>query len=177
MELTEKDMDAMTAMMVVYLHAAERCVQVIENHYTNLQRKTDEYKRAVKLYGKGRVEQQLAKNVKECFRHDKKWNLSELLRLGKAFHYHMDKLTEVSVIKTVAADATDEEKAEAARHSMLMFDDQSKDVGNLMRVAAYMYNLPDEQDMLRLISTLKLWAKADTISPELINKIEEMAGR
>lgn len=180
--MTEYDIDCITAMMVVCLHAAERCVQDIELHYMAEQRKTKEYQQMVKLFGKAGAEQRLGKIVQEVFRHDKKWQLSELLRIGKQFHAQMEKLQGpafISVKRNIPKDATAEERAaieaenaQRTKEDMLRFDDLQRDISTMMYVAAAMYNITKE-DETRVLSTLKLYAnKGNTFSQELLDHFE-----
>ena len=171
--LEERDLDVLSAMMTIFLHAAEQCVSMVELHYQNQNRKSQEYNQLVKARGKAYAEQVLGKLVRDCFRHDKKWDFNELMRLGTAFKRQMDRLTDVSVHKSVSKDATEEEKAEAAMATMRMFDDQRHYVAQLLYVASMMFNL-DETAALKHISTLKLLTKNGTIiNQSLIDRFEE----
>lgn len=181
--LTTYDIDCLTAMMVEYLHGAEQCVQMIELHYAAQERQKKEYKQLAKLRGKAYADKVLGEVVRKCFRHDKQWQLSELLRLGKAFHHQMEKLQGPAFISSKLAipkDATDEERqaiakenAERATTDALRFDDCLSDLQKLMYVHAMMYNL-DEQDTVKILSQLKLYSnKGNTFRPALIERFAE----
>lgn len=180
-DFNEYDIDCITAMMVVYLHAAERCVQMVELYYTEQQRLTKEYQQLVKLRGKGYAEQMLGHLIQQTFRHDKKWQLSELLRLGKAFHYQMEKLQGPAFLsekKSIPEGATEEERAaiakenaERAKKDILRFDDLQRDISEQMYIAAMVYNI-NEEEKTKILSTLKLYSNKGTlIRQQVIDKL------
>jgi len=65
MKLTEKDIDQLTAAMFIFVHAAERVVRELAQHYEAIDRDSQQYKQFVKIYGKLRADQWLRETEKQ----------------------------------------------------------------------------------------------------------------
>lgn len=158
--LSETDLDILSGMMIVFLRAAEKCMQMIELHYEAEYRAGNEYKQYCKLYGKAYVDSVLAAKVQKIIRGDERNKLGQLLKRAKDFHTAMDTLVD-SGMKAHNDHCTDVQAFDAIMH----------DSNFLCYLYALTGNCNGKDDELKILSTIKAFAKDGRVSDNLLNKL------
>jgi cation transport regulator ChaB len=51
-DMTERDIDMLSNMMLIFFHAGEKCLQIVEEHFVKEHRASQEYKEIKKRVGK-----------------------------------------------------------------------------------------------------------------------------
>lgn len=157
-QLTNEELDVLSGMMVVFMHSAERCIQIMEKHYTAQYQAGSNYKQLVRKVGKPRADEIVKGTVQRIVRGDKRNNLRKLLDTAAAFHKHMDNLTETAI--------TCHDKNTTF---VQMFDHLQHDINYLCRIYSLMANCNGEDDEIKLESTIKAMAKGDRCSQRVID--------
>jgi hypothetical protein len=160
--LTETDLDVLSGMMIIFLHSAERIIRIIELEYERRYQEGTEYKRLCRLHGKAAVDAMMGAKVKEVIRGDERNKLGKILKAAKEFHLHMETLNE-SGRKAHRSDVTEWETFDAIIH----------DVNVLCYMYGLMGNSTTDDDELKILSTLKLLAKGDRVSPRVMARLKE----
>lgn len=160
--LTNDEVDTLSGMMIVFMHAAERCLQLCENHYEAEYRAGKEYMYLRKRYGKIAADEILHKQVKRVIRGDERNKLGKILEAADRFHKAMESLSG----RAIALHVDEVNDMEA-------FDHLLHDVNFLCYAYALMANCKEDKDELRIISSLKIMAKGDSVSDNLLNILKE----
>lgn len=158
--LSETDLDILSGMMIVFLRAAEKCMQMIELNYEAEYRAGAEYKRYCKMYGKAAVDSRLKDTVRKLVRGDERNKLGQLLKRAKDFHTAMDTLVD-SGMKAHNDHCTDVQAFDAIMH----------DSNFLCYLYALTGNCNGKDDELKILSTIKTFAKEGRVSENLLNKL------
>lgn len=159
--LTNADIDVVSGMMVIFMHAAEKCLQIVENNYFAEYQAGAEYKRLSKQYGKAIVDKVAKQQVKRIVRGDERNKLGKLLRTAELFHQQMESLTETAY-KSHDRSMTDGGAMSAIVH----------DVNYLCLLYALMGNCDGKDDEIKIISTVKAFAKGKRVSEQVLAKFE-----
>ena len=158
--LSRKDADILSGMMVIFMRAAEKCLQMLELNYEAEYRAGEEYKRYCKMYGKAAVDSRLKDTVRKLVRGDERNKLGRLLKIADDFHKAMDCLVE-SGMCSHSDNCTDVQAFDAIMH----------DANFLCYLYALTGNCNKEDDEIKIISTVKALAKDTRISDNLLNKL------
>ena len=164
MELTIEEIKTLESMFIVEMHSAERIFRVIENGLENIYRQSKDYKKLVKQYGKAAADKITKEYTHRVLTQDETYNIGKLLEECKTLHYYMDRLT-------AAAIAIDPNAEDKGRKEMEMFDALQSDSNQLAYIHALLSNVPD-QDMLKVISTLKVLAKDHSVSQAILKELK-----
>ena len=164
MELTIEEIKTLESMFIVEMHSAERIFRVIENGLENIYRQSKDYKKLVKQYGKAAADKIAQEYTHRVLTQDETYNIGKLLEECKTLHYYMDRLT-------AAAIAIDPNAEDKGRKEMEMFDALQSDSNQLAYIHALLSNVP-EQDMLKVISTLKVLAKDHSVSQAILKELK-----
>lgn len=160
-KLTSEDIDVLSGMIIIFLHSAERCLQLIELAKEDDYRIGADYKRYVKLYGKAHIDNIVKKKVKEIVRGEQRLQLGKLLEKGKEFHLMMKKISQAGMVAH-REDVTDADAFDAIIH----------DTNVLCYMYALMGNCLTDEDEMKLISTIKVLAKGNRVSDRIISRLE-----
>lgn len=159
---TNEELDALSGMIVVFLHAVERTVRMVASHYEAEYRAKDEYKRYCKMYGQSVVEARLGKVSESFVRNDERNKIGLLIRRAESFLAAMEPFTE----RTVSLHRDDVS-------TMENFDALMNDANLISYLYALYANCPGEKDALKIVSTMKILAKRKTISQRLLDQLAE----
>lgn len=154
--LTKQECDVLTGMMIVFMHAAERCVQVLESHFENEYKRGADYNRLRKAYGKARADEIVAKTVTKILRGNERNNIGKLLETAQRFRHQMENLTDTAV------QAHDERTT-----FVQMFDHLQHDANYLCHIYTYIINCTGANDELMIESTLKTLARGERCSEKI----------
>jgi len=158
--LTQQDLDQLCGMMIIFLHSAERIVQMIELAYDEQYRNCRDYQKLVKLYGQPNADTIVKASVRKVIRNDERLNLSRLLKIGQDFHKAMERITNEGM------------KAHAENGSEIAnFNAIEHDTNLLCYIYALMANVPDGDD-IKLLSTLKVLAKEQRVSDRILDRLK-----
>ena len=160
--LTDTDLDVLSGMMVIFLHSAERIIEIMELEYERRYRAGKEYKQYVKRFGKAKTDELVRQEVKRVVRGDERNQLGKLLRIGNDFH------KAIEVLNKTARNAHKEGVTEWDS-----FDAIIHDVNMLCYIYGLIGNCPSDDDEIKLLSTLKLLAKGDRVSPRVMARLKE----
>lgn len=163
-QLTLSDIKTLESMFIVEMHSAERIFRVIENGLANIYRESKDYKKLVKQYGKAAADKIVKDYTHSVLTQDETYNIGKLLEECKTLHYYMDRLT-------AAAIAIDPNAEDKGRKEMEMFDALRADSNQLAYVHALLSNVP-ESDMIKVISTLKVLAKDNSVSTAILEELK-----
>lgn len=158
--LSRKDADILSGMMVIFMRAAEKCLQMLELNYEAEYRAGAEYKRHCRIYGKAAVDSRLKDTVRKLVRGDERNKLGRLLKIADDFHKAMDCLVE-SGMSSHSDNCTDVQAFDAIMH----------DANFLCYLYALTGNCNNGDDEIKIISTVKALAKDTRISDNLLNKL------
>lgn len=159
--LSDQDLDVLSGMLIIFLHAAEKVVSIIENNKALEYMAGSEYKYYCKLYGKARTDQVVKEQARKIIRGDKRLDLGNLLATAKKLHQMMEKVTSEGMIAH-SEEISDVQAFNAIEH----------DVNFLVYMYGIMGNVDCDNDELKLISTLKAMAKGHRVSDNLLSKLE-----
>lgn len=159
--LSETDIDVLSGMMIIFLHAAEKCIRTMELHYEAEYRAGNDYKKLCKMYGKPQADRILREQTRKVIRGDERNKLGKILRVAEDFHKHMESLTE-SGMKSHRQDTTDCDAFDAIQH----------DTNFLCYLYALMGNCIGADDELKIISATKALAKGDRVSENVLEKMK-----
>ena len=164
MTLTIEDIKTLESMFIVEMHSAEHIFRVIENGLANIYSQSKDYKKLVKQYGKAAADKIAKDYTHSVLTQDETYNIGKLLEECKTLHYYMDRLT-------AAAIAIDPNAEDKGRKEMEMFDALRADSNQLAYVHALLSNVP-ESDMIKVISTLKVLAKDNSVSTAILEELK-----
>lgn len=159
--LTETDIDVLSGMMIIFLHAAEKCIRTMELHYEAEYRAGKDYKKLCKIYGKPRADQIVKEQTRKVIRGDERNKLGKILKTAEDFHKHMESLTE-SGMKAHTEDTNDCKTFDAIQH----------DTNFLCYLYALMGNCIGADDELKIISTIKALAKGTRVADNVLEKFK-----
>ncbi len=159
--LNKHDLDRATALMIIFFHAGERMMRLVEEHYEAEYRAGDDYRKLSKIYGKVQADAIVKKMTREIIRGDERMKLGRILKHIESIHTLMDGVTTTGI--TVHSDDT------TAADS---FDALMHDAKQACYISALMTNIREE-DMLKAVSTLKILAKDKNVSHELLEMLEQ----
>lgn len=157
-QLTDKDRDVLSAMMITFFHAAERCLQEIERDYAEEYRRGAEFKRLAKKLGTARAMVEVDGATRRIIRGDERNRLGKILDAGKRLHYEMERLTE-SAARAHQKDVSD----------IQAFDALMSDANLLCRMAAYMGNFPDNDAVVKAEAMMQLLGKKKSVSTKIVD--------
>lgn len=155
---TEKDLDKIYGMMLIFAHAMERCLSLAEMHYAAEYRGSNDYKRLCKAYGKAYAGEIVRRGAHKVISHDKKHKFGEIIAQAKRLYTMMEKVSETAMV-SCENNAGLGEAYDALHH----------DVNFLCKIYALMGNCTGEDDEIKLMSTVKMLAKGDRISERVID--------
>ena len=158
--LSDVDIDVLSGMMTIFMHAADKCLRLIELHYKAEYRASEAYKRNCKQYGKAAVEMVMDYQTRKVVRHDDKLKLGRLIKQAEDFHRTIDSLTDRAMVAH-NAEISDIESFNALEH----------DINYLCYMYALMGNCIGADDELKLLSTIKMMAKGDRVSDNVLSKL------
>ena len=158
--LSDDDLDVLSGMMIIFMHSAEKCLQIMERHYEAEYRAGNDYKSLCKLYGKSQAERILGEQVKRLIRGDERCNLGKILRTADMFHKQMETLTNTAM-SSHSDDITDIQSFDAIEH----------DINFLCYCYALMGNCNGADDEIKILSTVKALAKGDRVSDNVLTKL------
>ncbi len=159
--LTDDELDVLSGMMIIFMHSFEKLLSMTELHYEAQYRASKEYKQFVRMYGKAYVDNQLKEKVRNIVRGDDRNKLGKVLKAAKEFHREMENLTQ-SGVASHKEGITDADSLSAIVH----------DVNFLCYAYALMANTTRDDDEIKILSTLKLLAKGNRVSENLMNKLK-----
>lgn len=160
-DMTEKDIDMLSNMMLIFFHAGEKCLQIVEDHFVKEHRASQEYKEIKKRVGKIAADEILKTHVKDVLRHDMKFKYGEVIKRAEQLKQMMDTIT----LASIGASAKDIDSAEA-------YDLLHHDVNWLCKFYAYVTNITSESDAVKLESAVKMYAKGNMISEKIMDKFD-----
>lgn len=163
--LTREDIDVLSEFMIVFMHAAEKCLQVIELHCQLEYMAGQEYKYYCKQYGKARTDAIVRKQVQKVIRGDERSKLGNIIKKADEFHKSMESLFDTA-IKAHDKDRTDADSLNGLMH----------DVNFLCYCYALMCNCPKDEDEIKLLSTVKAMAKGKQVSDNVLEKLKILYG-
>jgi hypothetical protein len=160
-QFTDVDFDVLSGMMIIFLNAAERIIQMIELQYEQQYRAGNDYKYYCKLYGKARADEVLRQQVRRVVRGDERNKIGKIIKAAKDFHYHMKSLNQQAV------QSKPDNKEEWQMQDCIIHDSN---------VLCYMYaligNCDSDDAEIKIISTLKALAKGHRVSDRIINRLK-----
>lgn len=159
--LTDTDLDVLSGMMIIFMHSAERIIQMIEFAYEEQYRAGNDYKYYCKLYGKARADMEVHKQTQKIIRGDERNKLGKILKAAKDFHYHMQALTKSG--------------SEAHREGIADWQAQDAivhDVNKLCYMYALIGNCPTDEDEIKIMSTIKILAKDNRVSERILERLK-----
>ncbi len=159
--LSETDIDVLSGMMIIFLKAAEKCIQTMELHYEAEYRAGKEYKAYCKLYGKAVTDAIVSKQVRKVIRGDERNRLGKILQAASEMHRQMDYLVD-SGMQAHPDNITTEQAFDAMQH----------DTNFLCYLYALMGNCNGKDDEIKIISTIKAFAKGDRVSDNVLDKMK-----
>jgi len=158
-KLTDQDIDTVTAAMFVMIAGAERCAQVLYNHHEQLYRDSVDYQKLVKSVGRMAADQWVRETSRKVVRQAKKGMLGEWLDTAKVLLAKSERCTEVGICSckdpTIGADEL---------FNALLNDSQA-----ILRIFLRYGNM-DNEDMIKLESTMKAFARRKAVPEELITE-------
>ena len=160
--LTDTDLDVLSGMMVIFLHSAERIIKIMEMEYERRYRAGKEYKQYVKRFGKAKTDELVKQEVRRVVRGDERNQLGKILKAGKDYQRLIE------VLNKTARNAHKEGVTEWDS-----FDAIIHDVNMLCYIYGLIGNCPNDDDEIKLLSTLKLLAKGDRVSPRVLARLKE----
>lgn len=160
--LTDTDLDVLSGMMVIFLHSAERIIEIIELEYERRYRAGKEYKQYIKQLGKAATDEIVKREVKHIVRGDERNQLGRILKAGKDFHRLIEVLNKTA--RNSHKDGVTEWDS---------FDAIIHDVNILCYIYGLIGNCPNDDDEIKLLSTLKLMAKGDRVSERVLARLKE----
>lgn len=143
--ITEHEADIASAGMEVMIHAAERFIEVLCQHYEQKIRERDEYKQLRKLYGKARADEYVRKLNRRMLMQDEKMRLGEWVHTARTLLAKTDRCTEVGMACKKHEDVSAGE----------MFSALQNDANAMCRLFLYYGNIPEE-NMVKMESTMKV---------------------
>ena len=162
--MTIEDLKTLESLFIVEMHSAERIFRLIESGMETIYRESKDYKALVKKHGKPAADQIVRHYTHQVLTQDEQYNIGQLLKVCKTLHHYMDRLTIAGIEMNPGTKDKGRKEAE-------MFDALQSDSNQLAYVHALLSNVP-EQDMLRVISTLKVLAKDKMVSDQIIDRLK-----
>lgn len=159
--LSDQDLDVLSGMLIIFLHAAEKVVNVIETNKALEYMAGNEYKYYCRMYGKARTDEVVKQQARKVIRGDKRLELGNLLATAKKLHQQMEKITNEGMTAH-SEDISDVRAFDAIEH----------DANFLVYMYGIMGNVDGDNDEIKLISTLKAMAKGHRVSDNLLSKLE-----
>ena len=159
--LSNDDLDVLSSMMVVFMHAAEKCLLIMETHYELEYMAGKEYQYYCKRYGKALTDAIVRKQTKRIIRGDERNQLGRIIKTAKDFQLSMEKLFDTA-IKSHSKETTDVDSLNHLMH----------DVNFLCYLYALMANCNGKDDEIKLVSTVKALAKGDRVSDNVLDKLK-----
>ncbi len=160
--LSNDEINVLSGMMIIFMHAAERCVRLMEQHYEAEYRAGADYKRICKALGRAKTDEIVRQQTKKIVRGDERNNIGRLLKLAADFENAMERLT-LSGIRAHSEDTTEVQAFDAIIH----------DVDYLCYLYALMVNCNGKDDEIKITSALKALAKGDRVSDRLLNMFNQ----
>ena len=162
--MTIEDIKTLESLFIVEMHSAERIFRLIETGMETIYRESKDYKALVKRHGKPAADQIVRHYTHRVLSQDEQFNIGQLLKVCKTLHHYMDSLTIAGIEMNPGTEDKGRKEAE-------MFDALQADSNQLAYVHALLSNVP-ESDMLRVISTLKVFAKDHSVSPAILEELK-----
>ena len=162
--LTLQDIKTLESLFIVEMHSAERIFRLIETGMETIYRESKDYKALVKKHGKPAADQIVRHYTHQVLTQDEQYNIGQLLKVCKTLHHYMDRLTIAGIEMNPGTKDKGRKEAE-------MFDALQADSNQLAYVHALLSNVP-EQDMLKVISTLKVLAKDHSVSDQILEELK-----
>lgn len=160
-QFTDVDFDVLSGMMIIFMNAAERIIQMIELQYELQYRSGNDYKYYCKLYGKAKADEVVKQTVRKIVRGDERNKIGKILKAAKDFHYHMKALNKTAT-----------ESGPAHKQEWQVQDDIVHDSNILCYMYALIGNCDSDDAEIKIISTLKALAKGHRVSDRIINRLK-----
>ena len=160
-KLNIQDRDSIGTMFIVAVHMAERWLSMVEMSYLHEYQESEDYRQLVKRYGKTQADQICGSQCRRIIRQDEKMQINRLLKAAKDFHLAMERVSQHAI-------------DHGTRDLCTNFDDLQDDVALMTYIQALIRNIEESDDILRIISTLKLYGKQrENVSQRIMDRITE----
>jgi hypothetical protein len=159
--LTDTDLDVLSGMLIIFLHSAERIIQLMELEYDQRYRASREYKELCRKHGKLQVDHMLKTKVREIVRGDERHKLGKILKSAKEFHMHMETLNKAGR-EAHSSNVTELDAFDAIEH----------DKNFLCYMYALLANCLTDEDELKVLSWVKLIAKGTRVSDRILERLK-----
>lgn len=156
-QLTQDDADQITAAMFCMIHSAEAALNKLVQYYEDLDSNSDKFKYLCKQMGTARAKQWLHEQEFKIVTHVKKQALGRWLKTAHELQQVTELCTDVGLCSAHDGVTTGD-----------LFDALLHD-SNLMVRIFLLYGNMDNQDIVKLESTLKAFAKRDAVSQDVID--------
>lgn len=161
-ELTDDDLDVLSAHEIIFAHAMKRVVGIIEMAYQRRYQKSKQYNELRKTLGKSAADKIAKNGVHRMYSGDQLYQIGRIIKVAEDLKRMVDNLNE-HAIKCHTKDTTE----------MDAFDAISHDTNLLVYMYGLMGNCNHDDDELKILSTLKLLAKGDRVSPRVLDRLKE----
>lgn len=160
-KLTNEDIDKLSAMMIVFIHAAEKCIYITEHFYSAYYRASQDYQKLVSKYGPAGARMIVDKVSGQVLHHNTKRLYKEIIKQTERLKYLIGRVSDLAI-----AGATQNSESVTGAEA---YDALDADVKFLCELFAHCANCSKDDEM-KVLSYAKLCGKDKSrISEELIN--------
>ena len=160
--LTKRELNLLANMMTIFFHAGERILSVIQMSMEKEYRMSDDYKKIKKHIGKLAADEFLKKQATKVLRHDHRLKYGEIIRRIDQLKTMMDAVTNDMLACT-----------KEGYDMMESYDAIHKDTNWLCKFYSLMQNITTDEDLVKLESMIKLYAKGDVISENILSNFND----
>lgn len=159
-QLNPQEMDALTGMMIVLFHAAERCSNILMQQYAEQYKASQSYKEIAKKAGKIQADLLVKEQTERILTQRDKLQVKRILKQAEELQRSISRMTDVAISIGEQDQAFDN------------FDALLCDANNVCKLVAYYSNLRTDDDYMKADSTLKVLAKGNKISAEIMKHFD-----
>lgn len=159
--MTKKELNILANMMTMCFHAGEKFLHVIQQHLEAEYRASNDYQQIKKHCGKIVADEILKRQATKFLFQDHKLKYGQMIKLADQIKLMMEAITDDII--SCKRDGVDYAEA---------YDSINSDANWLCKFYSLMNNVTNETDWIKIESVIKLYAKGDVVSENILNNFD-----
>lgn len=185
-KFNNKEIHNICAMGIVLFHAGEHCFHLIGEYYKDCIRETLRYKEIARKFGKMVAEAQVSKECDKVMKHENKYRSNEIVKHADAIKRLMEQMTDLGSLnfetktdieakKKMTQEELEEWKKKRFEQTCEINEALNNDTKLMLRMISRFVNCcTTVENILKTESAIKVLAKGDKLSDNIIQYFEEL---
>lgn len=151
-------------MMLVFIHAVERIIYIVEENYAAVYRQSADYQRLCKKFGRARANMMVDIQATKIVSQQTKNRYRAIVEQTKRLKQMIDQVSDIALTAACIANK-DVTGADA-------YDAMRQDVNFLLNLYALCCNCEGEDDAVKILSTVKVLAKVPRVTDNILSRFQ-----